>query len=346
MSTKSTPRRRRRRRSRTSRSSVSVAQHRLDAALAALSDNTRKAYRSAWKAWQRWSAKHRRSELPAATVDVAEYLQVRHAAGAAPATIHVVCAAIAKVHQVSGLRDPTTDSLCRDALRRICREGRDRGRGQVAGVGWAQVEEAAACAEGSGSLQGLRDGAILRLMSDTLARVSEVQALQCGDVEPDTLTSGGTVHIRASKTDQLGDGSTRYIGPATQRPKQRRGALCRQRPKDRAETHRGRDRRRGAYRRTLAAGGAARASWRPPAPAWRNCSRPAAGGRPLRRRSTFVARSPPAARLRGAATGWGSRGECSAPRSGAERSHKRGVGYTGLDEASVWKKAPVGERNG
>ena len=113
-------------------------------------------------------------------------------------------------------------------------------------------------------------------MSDTLARVSEVEALQCSDVEPDTLTSGGTVHIRASKTDQRGDGSTRYIGPATlvavgryqvasgqhlraavppaaaQRPKQRRAARSRQHPNDRTGAHRSRDRRRGAHRRAVA----------------------------------------------------------------------------------------------
>lgn len=111
--------------------------------------------------------------------------------------------------------NPTTGNLCRDVLRRIGREGRNRGRGQVAGVGWAQAEAAARLAEGDGTLQGLRDGAIVRLMSDTLARISEVAALQCGDVEPDITTGGGTVHIRASKTDQHGDGSTRYIGPAT-----------------------------------------------------------------------------------------------------------------------------------
>ena len=52
-------------------------------------------------------------------------------------------------------------------------------------------------------------------MSDSLARVSEVSALQYCDVEPETTTSGGTVHIRASKNDQFGDGSTRYIGPST-----------------------------------------------------------------------------------------------------------------------------------
>ena len=63
-------------------------------------------------------------------------------------------------------------------------------------------------------MQGLRDGAIIRVMSDTLARISEVAALQCSDVEPD-ITGGGTVHIRASKTDQRGEGSTRFIGAPT-----------------------------------------------------------------------------------------------------------------------------------
>ena len=195
--------------------SRATAQHRIEAAFSALSDNTRKAYRCAWTAWQRWAAEHRCRAQPATAADVADYLQALHANGAAPATIRVARAAIAKVHQVSGLADPTVDSLCRAVLRRIGREGRNRGRGQVVGIGWAQAEAAAVLAEGSGSLQGLRDGAIIRLMSDTLARVSEVAALQCSDVEPETITSGGTVHIRASKSDQHGDGSTRYIGAGT-----------------------------------------------------------------------------------------------------------------------------------
>ena len=194
---------------------IPTAQHRFDAALSALSDNSRRAYRYAWTAWQRWTVEHRRPEFPAAAADIAEYLQERHAAGAAPATVYVACAAIAKMHQVARLTDPTADSLCRDVLRRIGREGRNRGRGQVAGVGWEQAEAAAACAEGTGTLQGLRDGAIIREMSDTLARISEAAALQCGDVEAETTTNGGTVHIRASKSDQLGAGATRYIGPAT-----------------------------------------------------------------------------------------------------------------------------------
>ena len=82
---------------------------------------------------------------------------------------------------MSGLADPTADGLCRDVLRRIGREGRDRGRDQVA---WAHAEAAASLASnGSGNLQGLRDAVIIRVMSDTLTRISEIAALRCAVVE-------------------------------------------------------------------------------------------------------------------------------------------------------------------
>ena len=193
-----------------------TAQQRIDAALAALAPNTRTAYASAWSAWQRWAATSGCQAIPASAADVAVYLEARHAGGAAPATIRVARASIAKVHQASGLADPTADSLCRDVLHRIGREGRHRGRGQVAGIGWAQAEAAAALAgDGSSGLQGLRDAAIILVLSDTLARISEVAALQCRDLEAYTTNAGGSVHITASKADQFGEGSTRYIGPAT-----------------------------------------------------------------------------------------------------------------------------------
>ena len=105
--------------------------------------------------------------------------------------------------------------------------------------------------------------------------------MQCIDVEPDPTAGGGSVHIRASKTDQHGAGATRYIGPAT----------------------------RAAVGRALAASGhttgplyesrswpmswcgsagtrcgwEARVIWRRPVPAWRICSRRVAGGRLLHR---------------------------------------------------------------
>ena len=52
-------------------------------------------------------------------------------------------------------------------------------------------------------LAGLRDSASIRLMSDCLLRVSEVN---CGDLKDNTLT------IRQSKTDQLGEGRVLFVG--------------------------------------------------------------------------------------------------------------------------------------
>ena len=71
------------------------------------------------------------------------------------------------------LAGPTADGLMqrRAAPDRGARV-RDRGHGQVAGIGWAHAEAAASLASNGGdSLRGIRDGAILRVMSDTLARI-------------------------------------------------------------------------------------------------------------------------------------------------------------------------------
>ena len=57
----------------------------------------------------------------------------------------------------------------------IRREGRDRSRGQVDGLIWQDVEGVCVYAETGGTLAGLRDAAMIRLMSDCLLRISEVR---------------------------------------------------------------------------------------------------------------------------------------------------------------------------
>ena len=198
----------------TAAAQVAVDQRRVSAAVSALAPNTRKAYGSAWSAWQRWALDQGRPVLPGTAGDVADYLEARHAAGASPATIRLARAAVAKVHQVSGAADPTADGLVTDTLKRIGRDGRDRGRGQVAGIGWSAAEAAASIASNGGdSVAGLRDAALLRVMSDGLLRISEASALQVSDVE--ATADGGAVTIRASKTDQMGDGAVRFLGTPT-----------------------------------------------------------------------------------------------------------------------------------
>ena len=91
----------------------------------------------------------------------------------------------------------------------IRRAGRDRGRGQVDGLIWQDVERVCIYAETEGTLAGLRDAAMIRLMSDCLLRISEVVAVNTGDLKENTLT------VHASKTDQEGTGETLYVCDAT-----------------------------------------------------------------------------------------------------------------------------------
>ena len=84
----------------------------------------------------------------------------------------------------------------------IRREGRDRGRGQRNGLTWKEVERICAVQEADGTLRGLRNSAILRVMFDGLLRISEVTELRIDDLEDSTL------RIRFSKTDQEGHGRT------------------------------------------------------------------------------------------------------------------------------------------
>ena len=87
----------------------------------------------------------------------------------------------------------------------IRREGKDRGRGHVGGLIWQDVERVCVYAETEGTLAGLRDASMIRLMSDCLLRISEVVAVNVGDLKGSTLT------LRSSKTDQEGTGETLYV---------------------------------------------------------------------------------------------------------------------------------------
>ena len=162
------------------------------------------------------------------------------------------------------------------------------------------------------SLQGLRDAAIIRVMSDTLARIGEIETLQVADVEADT-TGGGTVLIRASKSDQQGEGATRYVGPTTLAAINRyleaaghaAGPLFRQvrRGGHASADPLGADSIRAIVRRRAAAvdgiagriggtrsGAAMRASLRLMAPASRSYSRRVGGSRPPRQGLSYINR--------------------------------------------------------
>ena len=138
---------------------------------------------------------------------LATYITELHVEGKSPATIAQVVAAakwLAKNYGVEVVSEITIKTLAG-----IRREGKARGRGQVEGIVWSEVDRVCAFAESDNSIAGLRDAALIRLMSDCLLRVSEAVAVNCGDFKKNTLL------IAFSKTDQEGRGEALYVGDST-----------------------------------------------------------------------------------------------------------------------------------
>ena len=144
---------------------------------------------------------------------LANYITGLYQDGKAPATINKIVAAIkwtAKNHD-AGIKDFPLE-FTEKRLTSIRREGKDRGRGQVDGITWEEVEQICALAEAEVTVAGLRDSALIRLMSDCLLRISEVVAVNVEDVN-------SALRIRQSKTNPGTAGIpdvTLYIGEPTQ----------------------------------------------------------------------------------------------------------------------------------
>ena len=170
---------------------------------ASIAENTLKAYQRALQNLTVWLAGQTLSDAL-----LANYITALHETGKSPATIGQLVAAVKwqlKHQSQESINFPITQAT----LAGIRREGRDRGRGQVDGLIWQDVERVCIYAETEGTLVGLRDAAMIRLMSDCLLRISEVVAVNVGDLKERTLT------VHASKTDQEGTSVSLYVCEAT-----------------------------------------------------------------------------------------------------------------------------------
>ena len=138
---------------------------------------------------------------------LASYITELHQQGKSPATINQMVAAVkwqAKNADVDIVGQITLRTL--DGIRRA---GKDRGTGQVDGVEREEMLRIVAFAESDKTIAGLRDAALIRLMSDCLLRISEAVAVDVGDLQKATL------RVKSSKTDQEGRGEVLFIGDAT-----------------------------------------------------------------------------------------------------------------------------------
>ncbi len=170
---------------------------------ASIAENTLKAYQRALHNLETWLSSRSLSDAL-----LAAYITELHRADKSPATIAQAVAAVKwqlKHQSQESINFPITQAT----LAGIRREGRDRGRGQVDGLIWQDVERVCIYAETEGTLAGLRDAVMIRLMSDCLLRISEVVAVNIGDLKERTLI------VRTSKTDQEGASESLYVCDAT-----------------------------------------------------------------------------------------------------------------------------------
>ena len=177
---------------------------------ASIAPNTLKAYRQALAGFQTYSSNQ---SLTFSDNALAAYITSLHGQGRAPSSISIVVAAVRWQ-----LRNESKDydlPVTTRTLAGIRREGKDRGRGQVTGLDWQQTERICAFAESENTITGLRDSAMIRLMSDCLLRVSEVVAVDVSDFVF-SHKARQTLIVRTSKTDQEGVETALYVTKETQ----------------------------------------------------------------------------------------------------------------------------------
>lgn len=171
---------------------------------ASIAPSTVKTYQHAMKLLEIWLDGRSLSDNLLAT-----YITELYQDGKSPATISKIVAAVKWTVKNHGETIPF--EITEKTFAGIRRKGKNRGRGQVDGITWEEVEQICALAEAEGTIAGLRDSGLIRLMSDCLLRISEAVAVNVKDID-NVLT------IHESKTG-IGTVSTPdatlYIGDPT-----------------------------------------------------------------------------------------------------------------------------------
>lgn len=146
-----------------------------------VSDNTLKAYEHAARKLEAWLEGRTLSDAV-----LAEYVRFLHSQGKSAATVNLVVSAVKWMAEYHGI-DPVAGTATERALSAVRQAGRRRGRRQVDGLKWDDVERVCAAAESADTAAGLRDAAMISLMSDCLLRISEAVTVDVRDVNSEGL---------------------------------------------------------------------------------------------------------------------------------------------------------------
>ena len=174
---------------------------------AAVSDNTRTAYQSDLKHFIDFGG-----TIPSTPEIISQYLAI-HANSHKPATLARWLVSINKAHTSQNLLSPTNSDLVKATLRGIKRTVGINQR-QVAPVLKNNLLDMVA---GLTGIKGTRDCALLLIGFAGALRRSELVGLTYADIE--FVEQGLVIHLRQSKTDQLGEGRKIAIPFA-------RGSVC------------------------------------------------------------------------------------------------------------------------
>jgi site-specific recombinase XerD len=177
----------------------------------AYSENTRRAWRADWAIFQAFCTKLGTSSLPVDPMIVREFVLECVRAGKKPATIHRYLATITRAHQAIRELNPCESEPVRLAIQEMKLTTSARQR-QARAVGRTEIEDFLKNA-GEG-IRAIRERALLCVAYDTMARRSEIIAMNLADL---TLAPDGTgsMLIRRSKTDQKGEGASSYLSQET-----------------------------------------------------------------------------------------------------------------------------------
>ena len=180
------------------------------AARSAFSASTVRALRSDSAIFTTWCTERSKAALPATPATVAAFVDDQ-AQAKKPATVRRYVASIAHMHRAAEVANPCERNPVKLALKRMgnTSDGEQR---QAKGTTRKTVDKMMRA--GGDQVRDLRNRALLAVAYDTLARRSELVALQLADLHV-TPEGDGSIKIRRSKTDRKGEGSTRYLAPDT-----------------------------------------------------------------------------------------------------------------------------------
>lgn len=175
---------------------------------AAFAPATISAYNSALRRYFNWLV-----GIPPSDDNLADFLDHLFDIGRSPSVAKMTISAVSR-WALENYRPSPVGIQTKETMAGFARLARDRGRGQAIGISWEEAEKIARACEADSSLRGLRDAALISLMSDCLLRISEASNVRLPHLSF-SKDGTGTLEIPFSKTDKEGAGFACFIGEPT-----------------------------------------------------------------------------------------------------------------------------------